>query len=64
MAESTKSKNNAVIEDKADSKDSKESTANAATDTNAENAGDGTWPTKVDKEDQISATGSILASAV
>ncbi|HDF3443678.1 TPA: hypothetical protein PEF01_001211 [Staphylococcus aureus] len=64
LAESTnKVKNNAVIEDKADSKDSKESTANAATDTNAENAGDGT-ATKVDKEDQISATEAIEKASV
>ncbi len=64
MAESTnKVENNAVIEDKADSKDSKESTANAATDTNAENAGDGT-ATKVDKEDQISATEAIEKASV
>ncbi|MGK8365603.1 hypothetical protein [Staphylococcus aureus] len=64
LAESTnKVENNAVIEDKADSKDSKESTANAATDTNAENAGDGT-ATKVDKEDQISATEAIEKASV
>ncbi|HCU8661390.1 TPA: hypothetical protein OVF58_001430 [Staphylococcus aureus] len=58
-----KVENNAVTEDKADSKDSKESTANAATDTNAENAGDGT-ATKVDKEDQISATEAIEKASV
>lgn len=64
LAESTnKVENNAVIEDKADNKDSKESTANAATDTNAENAGDGT-ATKVDKEDQISATEAIEKASV
>ncbi|HDR8542572.1 TPA: hypothetical protein QC971_000561 [Staphylococcus aureus] len=64
LAESTnKVENNAVIEDKADSKDSKESTANAVTDTNAENAGDGT-ATKVDKEDQISATEAIEKASV
>ena len=64
LAESTnKVENNAVIEDKAESKDSKESTANAATDTNAENAGDGT-ATKVDKEDQISATEAIEKASV
>ncbi|HDE3183471.1 TPA: hypothetical protein PC918_001988 [Staphylococcus aureus] len=64
LAESTnKVENNAVTEDKADSKDSKESTANAATDTNAENAGDGT-ATKVDKEDQISATEAIEKASV
>ncbi|HDH2449454.1 TPA: hypothetical protein PIV90_001759, partial [Staphylococcus aureus] len=64
LAESTnKVENNAIIEDKADSKDSKESTANAATDTNAENAGDGT-ATKVDKEDQISATEAIEKASV
>ncbi|HDK8019283.1 TPA: hypothetical protein PT663_000458 [Staphylococcus aureus] len=64
LAESTnKVENNAVIEDKADSKDSKESTANAATDTNAENAGDGT-ATKVDKEDQISETEAIEKASV
>ncbi|HDF7272038.1 TPA: hypothetical protein PEP33_002251 [Staphylococcus aureus] len=64
LAESTnKVENNAVIEDKADSKDSKESTANAATDTNAENAGDGT-ATKVDKEDQISTTEAIEKASV
>ncbi|HDG4831147.1 TPA: hypothetical protein PC330_001894 [Staphylococcus aureus] len=64
LAESTnKVENNAVTEDKADSKDSKESTANAATDTNTENAGDGT-ATKVDKEDQISATEAIEKASV
>lgn len=64
LAESTnKVENNAVTEDKADSKDSKESTANAATDTNAENAGDGT-ATKVDKEDQISATEAFEKASV
>lgn len=64
LAESTnKVENNAVTEDKADSKDSKESTANSATDTNAENAGDGT-ATKVDKEDQISATEAIEKASV
>lgn len=64
LAESTnKVENNAVTEDKSDSKDSKESTANAATDTNAENAGDGT-ATKVDKEDQISATEAIEKASV
>ncbi|MGP3495301.1 hypothetical protein ACTVD9_10205 [Staphylococcus aureus] len=64
LAESTnKVENNAATEDKADSKDSKESTANAATDTNAENAGDGT-ATKVDKEDQISATEAIEKASV
>ncbi|MEB6799458.1 hypothetical protein M1259_00420 [Staphylococcus aureus] len=64
LAESTnKVEKNAVTEDKADSKDSKESTANAATDTKAENAGDGT-ATKVDKEDQISATEAIEKASV
>ncbi|SUK62862.1 hypothetical protein [Staphylococcus aureus] len=68
LAESTnKVENNAVIEDKADSKDSKVAGVNtstdAKTDTKAENAGDGT-ATKVDKEDQISATEAIEKASV
>ncbi|MFH6232582.1 hypothetical protein ACHLVA_04115 [Staphylococcus aureus] len=68
LAESTnKVKNNAVTEDKADSKDSKVAGVNtstdAKTDTKAENAGDGT-ATKVDKEDQISATEAIEKASV
>lgn len=68
LAESTnKVENNAVTEDKADSKDSKVAGVNtstdAKTDTKAENAGDGT-ATKVDKEDQISATEAIEKASV
>ncbi|HCU0801045.1 prolipoprotein diacylglyceryl transferase [Staphylococcus aureus] len=68
LAESTnKVENNAVTEDKADSKDSKVAGVNtstdAKTDTKSENAGDGT-ATKVDKEDQISATEAIEKASV
>ncbi|HDJ4081970.1 TPA: hypothetical protein PQI20_001328 [Staphylococcus aureus] len=68
LAESTnKVEKNAVTEDKADSKDSKVAGVNtstdAKTDTKAENAGDGT-ATKVDKEDQISATEAIEKASV
>ena len=68
LAESTnKVEKNAVTEDKADSKDSKVAGVNtstdAKTDTKAENAGDGT-ATKVDKEDQISATEAIEKPAL
>ena len=68
MAESTnKVESNAVTEDKADSKDSKVAGVNtstdAKTDTKAENAGDGN-ATKVDKEDQISATEAIEKASV
>ncbi|HGO1442273.1 TPA: hypothetical protein ACK0CK_000669 [Staphylococcus aureus] len=68
LAESTnKVENNAVTEDKADSKDSKVAGVNtstdAKTDTKTENAGDGT-ATKVDKEDQISATEAIEKASV
>ncbi|HHA5944973.1 hypothetical protein [Staphylococcus aureus] len=68
LAESTnKVENNAVTEDKADSTDSKVAGVNtstdAKTDTKAENAGDGT-ATKVDKEDQISATEAIETASV
>ncbi|HGO2253994.1 TPA: hypothetical protein ACK0LX_000666 [Staphylococcus aureus] len=68
LAESTnKVENNAVTEDKADSKDSKVAGVNtstdAKTDTKAENGGDGT-ATKVDKEDQISATEAIEKASV
>ncbi|MBG3219091.1 hypothetical protein I4666_12185 [Staphylococcus aureus] len=68
LAESTnKVESNAVTEDKADSKDSKVAGVNtstdAKTDTKAENAGDGT-ATKVDKEDQISATEAIEKASV
>ncbi|MGE6979567.1 hypothetical protein ACQKIL_13655 [Staphylococcus aureus] len=68
LAESTnKVENNAVTEDKADSKDSKVAGVNtstdAKTDTKAENEGDGT-ATKVDKEDQISATEAIEKASV
>lgn len=68
LAESTnKVENNAVTEDKADSKDSMVAGVNtstdAKTDTKAENAGDGT-ATKVDKEDQISATEAIEKASV
>ncbi|HGO3834060.1 TPA: hypothetical protein ACK069_001086 [Staphylococcus aureus] len=68
LAESTnKVENNAVTEDKADSKDSKVAGVNTSTDTKtdtkAENAGDGT-ATKVDKEDQISATEAIEKASV
>ncbi|HCW7422221.1 TPA: hypothetical protein OYE25_000558 [Staphylococcus aureus] len=68
LAESTnKVENNAVTEDKADSKDSKVAGVNtstdAKTDTKVENAGDGT-ATKVDKEDQISATEAIEKASV
>ncbi len=68
MAECTnKVEKNAVTEDKADSKDSKVAGVNtstdAKTDTKAENAGDGT-ATKVDKEDQISATEAIEKASV
>ncbi|HCV8786169.1 TPA: hypothetical protein OWT05_003136, partial [Staphylococcus aureus] len=53
--------------DKADSKDSKvagvNTSSDAKTDTKAENAGDGT-ATKVDKEDQISATEAIEKASV
>lgn len=62
-----KVESNAVTEDKADSKDSKVAGVNtstdAKTDTKAENAGDGT-ATKVDKEDQISATEAIEKASV
>ncbi|HCX2121781.1 TPA: hypothetical protein ACU23B_001483 [Staphylococcus aureus] len=68
LAESTnKVEKNAVTEDKADSKDSKVAGVNtstdAKTDTKAENAGDDT-ATKVDKEDQISATEAIEKASV
>ncbi|HCV9201525.1 TPA: hypothetical protein OWX26_002427 [Staphylococcus aureus] len=68
LAESTnKVESNAVTEDKADSKDSKvagvNTSSDAKTDTKAENAGDGT-ATKVDKEDQISATEAIEKASV
>ncbi|HHW7841876.1 TPA: hypothetical protein ACU25N_001774 [Staphylococcus aureus] len=68
LAESTnKVESNAVTEDKADSKDSKVAGVNTSTDaktyTKAENAGDGT-ATKVDKEDQISATEAIEKASV
>ncbi|EOD7981193.1 hypothetical protein ACJRFH_002535 [Staphylococcus aureus] len=68
LAESTnKVESNAVTEDKADSKDSKVAGVNTSTDANtdtkAENAGDGT-ATKVDKEDQISATEAIEKASV
>lgn len=68
LAESTnKVESNAVTEDRADSKDSKVAGVNtstdAKTDTKAENAGDGT-ATKVDKEDQISATEAIEKASV
>lgn len=68
LAESTnKVESNAVTEDKADSKDLKVAGVNtstdAKTDTKAENAGDGT-ATKVDKEDQISATEAIEKASV
>ena len=62
-----KLKSNVVTEDKADSKDSKVAGVNtstdAKTDTKAENAGDGN-ATKVDKEDQISATEAIEKPAL
>ncbi|AMV81513.1 hypothetical protein R6N47_08970 [Staphylococcus aureus] len=68
LAESTnKVEKNAVTEDKADSKDSKvagvTTSTDAKTDTKADNAGDGTT-TKVDKEDQISATEAIEKASV
>ncbi|HCD1987697.1 TPA: hypothetical protein PIX32_000547 [Staphylococcus aureus] len=68
LAESTnKVEKNAVTEDKADSKDSKVAGVNtstdAKTDTKADNAGDDTT-TKVDKEDQISATEAIEKASV
>lgn len=68
LAESTnKVEKNAVTEDKADSKDSKvagvTTSTDARTDTKADNAGDGTT-TKVDKEDQISATEAIEKASV
>lgn len=68
LAESTnKVEKNAVTEDKADSKDSKvagvTTSTDAKTDTEADNAGDGTT-TKVDKEDQISATEAIEKASV
>ncbi|MEB6603207.1 hypothetical protein MX599_04700 [Staphylococcus aureus] len=68
LAESTnKVEKNAVTEDKADSKDSKvagvTTSTDAKTDTKAENAGDDT-ATKVDKEDQISATEAIEKASV
>ncbi|WP_445815385.1 hypothetical protein [Staphylococcus aureus] len=68
LAESTnKVEKNAVTEDKADSKDSKVAGVNtstdAKTDTKADNTGDGTT-TKVDKEDQISATEAIEKASV
>ncbi|MDI1732403.1 hypothetical protein QI429_00400 [Staphylococcus aureus] len=68
LAESTnKVEKNAVTEDKADSKDSKVAGVNtstdAKTDIKADNAGDGTT-TKVDKEDQISATEAIEKASV
>ncbi|UVJ10974.1 hypothetical protein [Staphylococcus aureus] len=68
LAESTnKVEKNAVTEDKADSKDSKVAGVNtstdAKTDTKADNVGDGTT-TKVDKEDQISATEAIEKASV
>ncbi|HHU6767723.1 TPA: hypothetical protein ACUI25_000080 [Staphylococcus aureus] len=68
LAESTnKVEKNAVTEDKADSKDSKVAGVNtstdAKTDTKADNPGDGTT-TKVDKEDQISATEAIEKASV
>ncbi|MFH6292329.1 hypothetical protein ACHLSM_12410 [Staphylococcus aureus] len=68
LPESTnKVEKNAVTEDKADSKDSKvagvTTSTDAKTDTKAENAGDGT-ATKVDKEDQISATEAIEKASV
>ncbi|HDG5489744.1 TPA: hypothetical protein PF111_001725 [Staphylococcus aureus] len=68
LAESTnKVEKNAVTEDKADSKDSKVAGVNtstdAKTDTKADNAGDSTT-TKVDKEDQISATEAIEKASV
>lgn len=68
LAESTnKVEKNAVTEDKADSKDSKvagvTTSTDAKTDTKADNAGDGTT-TKVDKEDQISATEAIEKASI
>ncbi|HDR3130512.1 TPA: hypothetical protein QCM33_000030 [Staphylococcus aureus] len=68
LAESTnKVEKNAVTEDKADSKDSKvagvTTSTDAKTDTKADNAGDDTT-TKVDKEDQISATEAIEKASV
>ncbi|HCY8195664.1 TPA: hypothetical protein O1889_000030 [Staphylococcus aureus] len=68
LAESTnKVEKNAVTEDKTDSKDSKvagvTTSTDAKTDTKADNAGDGTT-TKVDKEDQISATEAIEKASV
>ncbi|HDG5480956.1 TPA: hypothetical protein PF099_000953 [Staphylococcus aureus] len=68
LAESTnKVEKNAVTEDKADSKDSKVAGVNTSTDANtdtkADNAGDSTT-TKVDKEDQISATEAIEKASV
>ncbi|HDP2216832.1 TPA: hypothetical protein P6H67_001984 [Staphylococcus aureus] len=68
LAESTnKVEKNAVTEDKADSKDSKvagvTTSTDAKTDTKADNAGDGTT-TKVDKENQISATEAIEKASV
>ncbi|HDG8498907.1 TPA: hypothetical protein PBS81_000541 [Staphylococcus aureus] len=68
LAESTnKVENNAATEDKIDSKDSKVAGVNTLTDAKADtkvaNAGDGT-ATKVDKEDQISATEAIEKASV
>ncbi|HCY8516605.1 TPA: hypothetical protein O2A24_002018 [Staphylococcus aureus] len=68
LAESSnKVENNTATDEKAESKDSKVAGVNtstdAKTDTKAENAGDGT-ATKVDKEDQISATEAIEKASV
>lgn len=68
LAESTnKVDAKSATDEKADSKDSKVAGVNtstdAKTDTKAENAGDGT-ATKVDKEDQISATEAIEKASV
>ncbi|MEQ7670747.1 hypothetical protein [Staphylococcus aureus] len=68
LAESTnKVDTKSATDEKADSKDSKVAGVNtstdAKTDTKAENAGDGT-ATKVDKEDQISATEAIEKASV
>ena len=68
MAESTnKVDAKSATDEKADSKDSKVAGVNtstdAKTDTKADNAGDGTT-TKVDKEDQISATEAIEKASV
>lgn len=68
LAESTnKVENNVATEDKADSKDSKVAGVNTSTDakvdTKVANAGDGT-ATKVDKENQISATEAIEKASV